>query len=158
MKVDQLMTRDVHTCGPDDSLADAVQLMRKHDCGIIPVVRDEGHVIAVVTDRDICMAALDHGSPLQSLSVASAMSRAVHTCLPDEDVRDAEERMRRAQVRRLPVTDPDRNLVGILSLNDIALASEHRNANGREQITPQEVAHTLGAISEHKHPPARPKA
>lgn len=158
MKVEELMTRIVATCDPDDTLEDAAAVMRDHDCGVVPVVRDDGRVIGVVTDRDICMAALETGQQLASIPVPSAMSRAVLVCMPDDDVRHAEEQMRRAQVRRLPVTDAERRIVGILSMNDIALAAEHPRSNGIDRIQLQEVGHTLAAISEHTHPPIRPNA
>jgi CBS domain-containing protein len=77
MRVEQIMTRQVSSCSPDTSLAEAAQLMWDHDCGCLPVCTGNGasRVAGVITDRDICMAALFKAQPLYELRVADAMSR-----------------------------------------------------------------------------------
>jgi CBS-domain-containing membrane protein len=84
------------------------------------VVDEEAHVIGMITDRDVCMAAYTQGKPLCEISVHSACSRAIYTCQGSELVTDAAQIMARAQVRRLPVVDADDMLVGILTLSDLA--------------------------------------
>ncbi len=120
MKVEDLMTRDVRTCAPSDSLNDAARIMWERDCGCVPVVEGDGTVIGMITDRDICMAAYTQGRRLMYMTVDSAASKDVVTIGKDESLRRAEELMRAAQVRRLPVVDSAGRLVGLLSLADLA--------------------------------------
>jgi CBS domain-containing protein len=120
MQVMDLATRNVVSCRADDPLSRAAQLMWDHDIGCVPVVDDRGGVIGMVTDRDIAMAALTQGRALADIPTAIAMARNVVWCTPREEVRCVEQRMAAHQVRRVPVVDDDGDLVGILSLADLA--------------------------------------
>jgi CBS domain-containing protein len=120
MNVEELMTRDVRTCAASDSLNDAARIMWEADCGCVPVVDADGTVVAMITDRDICMAAYTQGRRLMYMTVDSAASKNVVTIGKDESLRRAEELMRTAQVRRLPVIDSEGRIVGLLSLADLA--------------------------------------
>ncbi len=142
MHVEQLMTRSIKTCGPSDSLAQVASIMWDHDCGVVPVVDDEHRVLAMITDRDICMAAYTQGRPLSEISVASAASSNLYVTRPQESLRDAEETMRIHKVRRLPVIDDHGRLVGLLSTNDLIRRAGHRTGD----LGANEVARTLGAI------------
>lgn len=144
MRVDQVMTRDPKSCRSHDTLAVAAQLMWDGDCGSIPVIGDSGRVIGVVTDRDICMAALTQNRPLATIPVSTAMAKDVFACGPADSIEDAEAVMKRHQVRRLPVLNPEGRLLGILSLNDLARAAA-RSRRG-EGITVEAVEATLAAI------------
>ena len=152
MKVDDLMTTGVLTCSPDDDLATAARKMWDGDCGALPVVDAQGHCLGMITDRDICMAALMDGRALGQIAVSSAMSRDVVACRSGDDVESAAQRMQGAQVRRLPVVDGDGQLAGILSLNDLALQAARRRA-GVRRVTNDEVAATLAAVGEHRDRP-----
>src|SRR5512144_3062592 len=77
MNVDQLMKRSVRSCQQEDSLDWAAQTMWEADCGCLPVVDGDGRLLAVITDRDICMAAHFQGGPLYALKVKSAMSKGI---------------------------------------------------------------------------------
>ncbi len=143
------MTRKVHTVNTHDSLLAAATIMTEQDVGVVPVLEGR-RVVGMLTDRDICIAAARTDKRLSEMSVERTMSRAVQACLPDEPIADVEERLRRAQIRRMPVTDEERRLIGIISLNDIAIASKNTRKNG---VTREEVAKTLAGISEHRHPP-----
>lgn len=143
MRVRDVMIDDAATCGPNDSLHRAAELMWDHDCGFVPVV--EGHrLVGVLTDRDACMAAYTKGRPLARIRVADVMARDLETTTPDEDLAQAQRRMAASRVRRLPVV-LDGRLVGVVSLNDVA-----RAARGREDPVALEVGRTLAAISEHR--------
>lgn len=145
MLVRDIMTREVHTCHPDDSLGAAAKIMLEADCGCVPVVEAaDGRILGMITDRDICIAALLSGLPLRVLRIDSIMEGPVHTCTPDDDITRAESTMRHAQIRRLPVVNGNRAVVGILSLNDIARATERKGRNG---VLPEEVVAVLTAIS-----------
>jgi len=151
MKIAQVMTRSVKTCRPSDSLNTAAQLMWEADCGSVPVVNDEGVVVGFLTDRDICMAAYTQGGALHALRVESAMARKVISCRPEDPVSAVETLMRENQVRRLSVVDAYGKLVGIISLNDIAVEAEReRSGGGKAEISDDEIGQTLGMICQHR--------
>jgi CBS domain-containing protein len=151
MRVEQLMTRKVFTVNARDTLSAAATIMAEQDVGVVPVVEGR-RVIGILTDRDICLAAARTDKRLSQIPVERVMKRAVHACLPDEPIADIEERMRRAQIRRMPVTDEERRILGIVSLNDLAIASRSPRPDG---VTRDEVAKTLAGICEHRQPPRR---
>jgi len=148
MLVQDLMSKDVVTCGPNDALNVAAQRMWERNCGAIPIV-DEGRTLAMITDRDVCMAAYTQGRPLSEISVASAMSRRVVTCSPFDAIGVAEEIMRTEQIRRLPVVDRNGALVGLLSLGDIATHGRigRRARAGHDDLGADAIASTLSGIS-----------
>ena len=146
MKISELMKSDVEICGPDDNLATAATRMWDGDLGCLPVLDAAGHVIGMITDRDICMAALTSGQRLREIPVSVAMSKQVLSCPPDATLIEAEEVMRSGQVRRLPVIDSDASLVGIVSLNDLARLAEHELGRKNRDVSAQEVTATLAAI------------
>ena len=141
MKVRQIMTKSVLTCRTTDSLARAAQLMWENDIGCLPVLHD-GKVVGMVTDRDIAVVAYLKRERLLDIHVSSAMTHQVLSCRPDDNVVEVEQMMSQCQVRRVPVIDELERPMGILSLNDIALASARGNG-----VTPIEVASTLAAVS-----------
>jgi CBS domain-containing protein len=126
MKVGDLMTREVRTCVDTDSINDAARIMWERDCGCVPVVEGAGTVVGMITDRDICMAAYTRGERLAQMNVGSVASRHVVTVREDEGLQRAEELMRDAQVRRLPVVESGGRLIGILSISDLARRSDGR--------------------------------
>lgn len=146
MKIAQLMTKNVKTCRHGDMLEAAVKLMWDYDIGSLPVVDDtSGQVIGMITDRDACMAAFMQGKPLSAVPVAVAMTNHPVTCRPEATDRAVAELMAKHKIRRIPVVDDDQKPIGIVSLNDLAVAM----AKGR-QIPQAEVAGTLAAICEHR--------
>ena len=146
MKISQIMKTDVEVCGLDDNLAAAATRMWDCDIGCLPVLDAAGQVAGMVTDRDICMAAFTRGERLQDISVSIAMANEVLSCAPDATLVEAEEVMRSGQVRRLPVIDSDGCLVGIVSLNDLAILAEHEIGRKNRDLSAQEVTATLAAI------------
>jgi CBS-domain-containing membrane protein len=119
MKVQDAMTRSPATCLLQDSLHAAAQKLWERDCGCLPIVDPDGRPVAMLTDRDVCMAAWSTGQPLHELPVSTAMSKHVVSCRANEDVAAAAARMAKHSVRRLPVLDADGVLVGMLSLADL---------------------------------------
>ncbi len=149
MIVEQLMTREVKVCSESDSLNRAAQLMWESDCGCIPVISSngDGKVTGVVTDRDIAMAAYTQGKRLWAIPVTEAMAHTVIACHANDGISQAEAMMRDSQVRRLPVLDQNEQLVGILSLNDIAQeARREASAGKRAEVTEDAVAETLAYV------------
>lgn len=150
MKIESIMSRDCASCGPDETLDRAAQIMWERDVGIVPVVDEQRRVLGVVTDRDLCMAAYTRGASLRDIRIGEVMTnRDLQTCEPGDDLQTAERRMREHQIRRILVVEHGR-LVGILSLNDLALAANQRQRRGEAGPSADEVAETLAAISEHR--------
>ena len=153
MNVEQLMSRPVHCCTAQDSLARAAELMWEFDCGLVPVVADEGaaQLAGVITDRDICMNAMFAGRPLNELRVAEAMARDVRFCRPADSLADAERVMSESQIRRLPVVAEDGTLVGMITLADLAEEAARELPASRQSISETEVGDTLAAICRPPH-------
>lgn len=150
MRVKRLMSASVYSCSPDQSLAEAASLMWQHDVGCVPVVDPDGRPLAMLTDRDISMAAYLRGVPLAEIAVSSAMSSSLFSCHARDDVRDAERTMMEEQVRRVPVVNDAGVLLGVLSLNDIVLwRTRSKLTKVREQLRGH-MMETLAAISRHR--------
>lgn len=155
---DAMRTR-VYVCAPEDTLARAAQLMWEKDLGCLPVCGPGRKAIAILTDRDISMAAFMQWKHLAEASVESAMSRSLFACSPDDELGQAEEIMRANQVRRLPVVDAGGMLVGLLSLGDVARYVHQRSPHNAGALAQQRLADTLAAICEprfHSIPPPPP--
>jgi CBS domain-containing protein len=145
MKVQELMTRNVAICTPEDSLNRAAQLMWEYDCGCVPVVDPSGRVRGMLTDRDICMAAYTQGRSLGNISVQTAMSQEPLSCSPEDSVESAQTLMQKRRVRRVPVTSNGR-LAGMLSLSDIVRSTNQRSRS--DGVRPEAVVNTLSTIME----------
>ena len=146
MKIRDLMTKHVASVHATDSTAVAARMMWDCDCGAIPVLDDDGCVIAMITDRDICMATLMRDRAPSAIPVSEAMSHDLQCCGPDDNVSAAEQMMRAHQVRRVPIVDRERRPLGMLSLADIARASDQRPGRGARPVAAEEVAGTLAEI------------
>ncbi|HEX8070725.1 MAG TPA: CBS domain-containing protein [Pyrinomonadaceae bacterium] len=145
MKVREIMTTDVRTCGPEATLAHAAMIMWDDDCGVVPVVNGAGQPVGVLTDRDICMALATRDRRASELTAGEVSAGRVRTCRPEDDVADVLAVMRREQLRRLPVTDADGRLVGILSIADIVRHSKKDERKGR-YVSHRDVIRTLKAL------------
>lgn len=130
MKVSEIMTRQVETIGPDDTLHKAAAVMDRLNVGFLPV-HDGSRVVGVITDRDIVVRALAADSLPEPTRVGGVMTEEVHYCLADDEVADIVKHMAALQVRRLPVFTREGNrLVGVVSIGDIAVhAAEHLTAD-----------------------------
>jgi CBS domain-containing protein len=119
MKVSDVMTRDVEIASPDDDLQTAAQMMRDIDTGALPVGEND-RLVGMITDRDIAVRAVAEGKAPKECRVREVMSGEVHYCFEDEEVAAVADKMAQLQVRRLPVLDRNKRLVGIASLGDLA--------------------------------------
>jgi CBS domain-containing protein len=151
--VRSLMTAEVQACSPEDTLEQAARGMWEHDCGALPVV-EQGRVIAMLTDRDICMATFTQNKSPRELTVNHAMSKQLFTAAPDESVGAALSTMAQYRVRRLPVVSPDRRLLGMLSLADITLWARSLSSPGVHAA----LADVQGAIAQRSQPHFRAAA
>ena len=146
MHVGNLMTRDPSTCGSGDSLDRAAQIMWEKDCGCVPVVDANKKPVAMITDRDVCMAAYTRGQPLSNIAVSATASRGVVVVREDDSLEAAEKLMQSYHVRRLPVVDRNGHLVGVLSMSDLArhVSIGHRHGD----LNADRIVRTLAAVCE----------
>lgn len=146
MRVGDICNLQVRSCSPGTNLARAASLMWEQDCGCIPVVDESNRVVGVLTDRDICMAVATRNLRASEITAGEVVSPKVHTCRLDDDVRTALRTMHTNGVRRLPVVNNGNDLVGILSLTDLILASREPRSARPGEITWGEVIPTLDFI------------
>jgi CBS domain-containing protein len=118
MKVSEAMTRDVRVASPDETIRQAAKTMASLDAGVLPVGEND-HLIGMITDRDIAIRGIAQGKGPKA-KVRDVMTEDVKYCFDDQDVEEVTRNMADIQVRRLPVLNRDKRLVGILSLGDIA--------------------------------------
>jgi CBS domain-containing protein len=150
MNVNDLMARDVARVRPTDPLDQAAARMRARDCGCLPVIDEQSRVVAVLTDRDVCLAALREARPLSQIPVQAAMSAELHACRADDTIAEAERLMGLHQVRRLPVVDARGRLAGLLSLDDVAREACREEDLIAPPVSEEAVGRTLGQISRPK--------
>ncbi|WP_246775187.1 CBS domain-containing protein [Bradyrhizobium diazoefficiens] len=120
-KISEVMTRDAKLVNPTDTIQDAAKLMKECDCGVLPVSEGD-RLVGMITDRDIAVRCIADGKGPNS-KVRDAMSQEVKYCFEDEDISHVCANMSEIQVRRLPVLDRNKRLVGIVSLSDLARQS-----------------------------------
>ena len=148
MRVKELMSQPVHSCLVTDTADKAAYVMWEADCGAVPVIDEDGCLTGVVTDRDICMAALFHGAPLTQIPIADVMTGDVSTVRPDDDVSEAEQLMSVRQVHRLPVVGEGGEPVGMLSVTDVVQQVKPAPRFQKAHSATEECLRTLAAISE----------
>jgi CBS domain-containing protein len=149
MKVKEIMTPNAKACTPTDTLAAAARFMWDNDCGILPVVKDGGKVVGLITDRDICMAAAMNNWNPSNMAVEDVISGKVYAASPEDDVAKALETMRERRVRRLPVVAADGTLDGMLSMNDVVLWAQEAKDKEAPKVAYADVVNTYKAICGH---------
>jgi len=117
--ISEIMTRDVQVVAPDDKVQDAAQLMRDLDIGVVPVCNGR-RLVGMLTDRDIAIRAVAQNKGSSDLRVADIMSDRVLWCYADQTAGEILQQMGDEQVRRIPVVDRNMELVGLVSLGDLA--------------------------------------
>ena len=128
MKVKQAMTSEVRVASPDETIRDAARLMAELDAGALPVAEND-RLVGMITDRDIAVRAVAEGLPADT-PISEIMSREVLYCFEDQQLDDVARNMGQVQVRRLPVVNREKRLVGIVSFADLA-RSEQPTTVGR---------------------------
>jgi CBS domain-containing protein len=121
-KVSEVMTSDVKVVRPDESVQKAAAIMSEQDVGALPVC-DGTRLKGMITDRDIAMRAVARGRGVDT-PVREVMTEEVIWCSEDDDLQDLLTRMGNDQIRRVPVLDASRNLVGIVALGDLAIEQD----------------------------------
>ena len=135
MKVSEAMTREVRLAKPDQSIREAAHLMAELDIGALPVEEND-RLVGMITDRDIAVRAVAEGRGPDT-QVRDVMTSEIKYCFEDQTIDDVTQNMGDQRIRRLPVINRDKRLVGILSLGDLAI-------DGSAQ---DEAAEALGGIS-----------
>ena len=125
MQLSQILSRNVETLPPDATIREAAQRMRSLDVGSMPVC-DGAHLLGMITDRDITIRAVADGRDPAQTPVRDAMTPDVQYVFENDDVRKAAQIMEDRQIRRLPVVNQEKRLVGIVSLGDIARTGNDR--------------------------------
>jgi CBS domain-containing protein len=125
MNVSEVMSSDVYVSSPDDTLQTAAQTMADLDTGVLPV-GDGDRLVGMITDRDIVIRGVAKALDAESATIRDVMTSGVCYCFDDEDVEDAAQQMAELQVRRLPVLNRAKRLVGIVSLGDLSQEADTR--------------------------------
>jgi CBS domain-containing protein len=126
MKVSEAMSRDVRITSPKETVQKAAQTMASLDAGVLPV-GEKDHLVGMITDRDIAIRGIAKGKGPEA-KVREVMTEDVKYCFDDQEVEEVARNMADIQVRRLPVLNRDKRLVGILSLGDIAISRDSADA------------------------------
>jgi CBS domain-containing protein len=126
MQVSEVMSSDVKIANPDQTIRDAARMMAELDCGCLPVGEND-RLVGMITDRDIAVRAVAAGKPPDT-KVREVMSPEVKYCFDNDDVDDVADNMAEIKLRRLPVLNHDKRLVGIVALADIALTEGPESA------------------------------
>lgn len=137
MKINEIMTAEVKVIKPETTLQDAAEFMRELSIGALPVC-DGKKLIGMLTDRDIVVRGVADGMNMETTTAAECMTAEITFCFDDEDIEAAQGLMKDQQIRRLPVVDREKQLVGILSIGDMAIKMDD----------PRRVGETIQEISE----------
>lgn len=145
MRVSEAMTRDVRLANPDQSIREAAHTMGEIDAGVLPV-GDGERLVGMITDRDIAVRAVGAGKSPDT-KVGEVMSAEVKYCFEDEDLDEVVKNMGDQRLRRLPVMNRDKRLVGIVSLGDAAIMNSSKK-----------TAKALGSVSQPGGPHSQTEA
>ena len=121
MQVSEAMSRDVRIAAPDQTIREAAQMMAELDAGVLPIGEND-RLVGMITDRDIAIRAVGAGLAPDT-PIRQVMSKEVMYCMENDDIEDVAQNMSEIKVRRLPVLNQNKRLVGIISLGDIAVMS-----------------------------------
>ena len=135
MKIRDAMTRDVRMVRPDQPIREAAHLMAELDIGALPV-QDNDRLVGMITDRDIAVRAVAEGRGADT-RIGDVMTNDIKYCYEDQEIEEVTRNMGEQRLRRLPVMNRDKRLVGIVSLGDVAM----------ERGSQDEAGQALGGIS-----------
>ena len=131
MKVKDCMCNNVCTVRPETNVQEVVNLMNEKHIGSIPVCDDNNCICGIVTDRDILLRCVACEKEAKTTPVSDIMTCNVCTCTQDEDMKSAQMKMEQNQIRRLPVCDNQNNVIGILTLGNLA---RNDNKLGKNEV------------------------
>lgn len=131
MKVKDCMTNNVFCVKPETNIKDVVNLMSQNHIGCVPVCDNNNDVCGIITDRDILLRSVACNKDVNCTPVSEIMTTNVCTCMQDDTINEAQNKMGTNQIRRLPVCDENNNLVGMLTLGNL---SHNTYKIGKEQV------------------------
>jgi len=134
MKVREAMTRDVRLVKPEQPISEAAKLMSDLDIGALPVEEND-RLVGMITDRDITVRATAAGLDSDNTRVEEVMTDEVCWCFEDDDTEDIVRVMSERQMRRIPVVNRDKHLVGIVALGDLATDDLQEASEALQQIS-----------------------
>ena len=148
MKVEKIMTSNPHVCHPQDKVCQALTIMKDYNCGAVPITDGVGgmHLVGILTDRDIALKMCDEEKTCKDFNVESCMSKTVYYCHPDDDIQEVEKMMKQHKVHRIPVTDQEGQLKGIVSLSDLAREAQREKFGGSRELPERELAEIIEEI------------
>ncbi len=146
MQVREIMTREVKTVSPSETIQKAAEIMKSVDCGSVPVV-DGSRVTGMLTDRDIVISAVAGGKP-SSTPVKECMTDTVVSISPEKEAQSAANLMADNQVRRLPVVENGK-LVGIVAIADLARKNIYVSESGKALSDISEPSRHSNSVSRH---------
>jgi CBS domain-containing protein len=139
MKIKDCMSKNWNIVGPETSIAELAKMMRDQDFGFMPVAEND-RMIGVVTDRDIVLRCVARGADPIATNVRNVMTARTYYCFDDQTIDEVLDNMSEIQVRRLPVVNRQKRLVGIVSLGDLAqMANRLRVGQVEQAITAREA-------------------
>jgi len=148
MHVSEVMDPNVHTCSSNDTLDTAARLMWEGNCGFV-VVADDGKAKAVLTDRDICMAAYTTGRALRDIVVSTAASRSLFAVHDKDNLDLVESLMRDKHIRRVPVLDAAGAVIGVVTLNRL-VSSAGQLGRRHHALSAEALVRTMAAVGSHQ--------
>jgi len=119
MQVREIMSKNVRLTSPADTIEQAAKLMNQVDCGCLPVGEND-RLVGIITDRDITLRAVAKGKAPKQCKVREVMSKGIKYVFEDDPAEAAAESMSKLRLRRLPVLNREKRLVGIVALGDLA--------------------------------------
>lgn len=140
MKVKECMCNQVFSCSPSTTVYDVAKLMQTNHVGCIPVCDNENCMVGLITDRDLVLRCIATNKDTKQTPVSDIMTTNVCTCKPDDDMTNAQSKMGSEQIRRLPVLDNNGQVVGILTMGNIA--------QNDLELGQQQVSDTINSICE----------
>ena len=158
MQVGKVMTERVSWVEPDTTIPEIARRMRSEDIGSVPVAEND-RLVGMVTDRDIVVRIVAEGGDTETATAKQVMSPHILYCYEDETVADVLKNMGDNQIRRLPVLNREKRLVGVVSLGDLSRAASQRSGGALKAISEPAAAEATATDSAHsadgaKRPPA----
>ena len=123
MKIEDCMCKDICFVKPDCKVYDAARIMCENHIGCIPICNDNKNCVGIITDRDILLRTVACNKDTKTTPVSEIMTTNVHTCMQNQTITEAQNKMAENQIRRIPVIDDNKKVVGIITMGDLARKS-----------------------------------
>lgn len=140
-KVRDIMTPDPYCVRPEDTVDQAAQLMKENHVGPVPVIDHEKRLVGIVTDRDLAIKVVAEDRLPRNTKIADVMTREPYSCGPNDDVEQIIQTMEEHQVRRVPIVDEGRHVLGIVAQADVATKLAHETTAGAVEEISQPSSH-----------------